>query len=56
MILDRLERALSTLEIALDTKMKRHIVGGILMSTSLLFGGIAFTVMTLKMEGNKNER
>ena len=32
----------------LDTKRKRHIMGGVLLSTSLFFGGLAFTVLTLK--------
>lgn len=48
--MDRLERILSMLDDSLDTKKKRHIAGGILMSISLLFGGLAFTVMTLKSE------
>lgn len=38
------------LDISLDTRKKRHIVGGVLMSVSLLFGGLALTVMTLKQE------
>ena len=38
------------LDHALNTKKKRHIAGGILMSISLLFGGLAVTVMTLKTE------
>lgn len=49
-ILDRLERVLNMLDHALNTKKKRHIAGGILMSISLLFGGLAVTVMTLKTE------
>lgn len=32
----------------LDSKRKRHITGGILLSASLLFGGLALTVMTIK--------
>lgn len=48
--MDRLERIISMLDHSLDTKKKRHIAGGILMSVSLLFGGLAFTVMTLKSE------
>ena len=43
------------LDMALETKGKRHIVGGVLVSLSLLFGGLAFTVMTLKTE-EKNDR
>ena len=34
----------------LDTKKKRHTVGGILMSVSLFFGGLAVTVVTIKKE------
>lgn len=32
----------------LDTQRKRHIVGGILLSVSFLFGGLAVTVFTIK--------
>lgn len=46
---------LSTLDFSLDTRRKRHIAGGILMSVSLLFGGLAVTVMSLKMEEIKHE-
>ena len=35
---------------ALNTKKKRHIAGGILVSVSLLFGGLAITVISLKNE------
>lgn len=38
----------------LDTKKKRHVVGGILMSISLFFGGLAITVVTINKEV-KNE-
>lgn len=48
--MDRLEALLSMLDYTLETKKKRHITGGILLSVSLLFGGLAFTVMTLKEE------
>ena len=44
------------IEQVLDTKQKRHIVGGVLMSVSLLFGGLALTVMTLKMEEKEDEQ
>ena len=53
--MNRLEAFLSVLDYSLDTKKKRHIAGGILLSVSLLFGGLAFTVMTLKMEDIINE-
>lgn len=51
----RFEAFISMLDNSLDTKKKRHIAGGILLSISVLFGGFAFTVMTLKMEGNGHE-
>lgn len=50
MNLDKLERVLYMLEESLNTKTKKHIAGGILMSISLLFGGLAITVMTLQKE------
>ena len=53
--MDRLERILSMLDHALVTKKKRHMAGGILLSVSLLFGGLAFTVMTLKHDENDKE-
>lgn len=47
------------LDHSLNTRKKRHIAGGILMSVSLLFGGLAITVITLKQEdadkGNPDE-
>lgn len=46
----RLEDILLVLDQSLDTPKKRHIAGGVLMSISLLFGGLALTVMTLKTE------
>jgi hypothetical protein len=48
--MDRLEGILSMLDYSLNTRRKRHITGGILMSISLLFGGLAITIMTIKTE------
>lgn len=48
--MDRVEEFLAALDYSLNTRRKRHIVGGILMSVSLLFGGIAITIMTIKNE------
>jgi len=45
-----LENLIRMLDDVLDTKRKRHITGGILLSMSALFGGLAFTVMTIKSE------
>lgn len=46
--MERLEALLSMLDYSLNTKKKRHIAGGLLLSISMLFGGLAFTVMTMK--------
>ena len=53
--MDRLGEIVSMLDHALNTRTKRHIAGGVLMSISLLFGGLAITIMTLKTEENSNE-
>ena len=53
--MDRLEAILASLDYALNTRKKRHIAGGVLMSISLFFGGLAFTVVTLKTEEQTNE-
>ena len=44
------------LDLSLDTKKKRHIAGGVLMSISLLFGGLALTIITLKTEDEEREK
>lgn len=43
------------LDETLNTRAKRHIAGGVLLSISLLFGGLAVTIMTIKTEDNPNE-
>ncbi|EDS21592.1 hypothetical protein CLOSS21_01556 [Clostridium sp. SS2/1] len=48
--MDRLSDILSLLEYSFDSKEKRHIAGGILISMSLLFGSLAFTIITLRTE------
>ena len=51
----RLEDLIEMLDQALNTKTKRHITGGVLLSISLLFGGLAVTIMTLKSEDIERE-
>ena len=48
--MDELKRFIAGLDYVLDTKRKRHIMGGILLSASMLFGGLALTVMTIKVD------
>lgn len=51
----KLEDLVEMLDHALNTKTKRHITGGVLLSISLLFGGLAITIMTLKTEETERE-
>lgn len=51
--MERFEMLLDLLDDSLDTKRKRHITGGILMSVSLFFGGLAITIISIN---NKEER
>lgn len=53
--MDRLNYVVAMLERTLGTRSKRHILGGALVSVSLLFGGLALTVMTLKTEHEEDE-
>ena len=48
--MNRFKEYLSLIDDSLRTKRKRHILGGIFMSSSLLFWGLMITVLTLKME------
>lgn len=54
--MERLANILTMLDYTLDTKKKRHLAGGILLSVSLLFAGLTFTVMTTKTEENEDEQ
>nr|DAJ79341.1 MAG TPA: hypothetical protein [Caudoviricetes sp.] len=54
--MDRFSDFVSGMDYILDTNKKRHITGGILLSISMLFGGLALTVMTIKEEEKDNEK
>lgn len=57
--MERIGHLISMIDHILDTKKKRHLAGGILASVSLLFGGLAITVLTVKSEdeeGDNNEQ
>lgn len=49
------ENFISMLDYVLDSKTKRHITGGILLSVSALFGGLALTVVTMKKEDEEDD-
>lgn len=53
--MDVLENILYAIDSVLNTKRKRHVTGGIMLSVSLLFGSLAFTVVTIKSEENDDE-
>ena len=53
--MELLENILCNIDLVLDSQRKRHIVGGVLLSVSMLFGGLAVTVMTIKKEDDENE-
>lgn len=48
--MEKLDHIVAMLEKTLGTRSKRHILGGALISVSLLFSGLALTVMTLKID------
>ena len=52
--MERLDDILELLDYTLNAKKRRHVIGGALLSISLLFGGLAFTIITLKMEDEQN--
>lgn len=53
--MDSLENIFLFLDYLTDTSRKRHVVGGVLMSVSLFFGGLAFTMMTIKGDDNEQK-
>lgn len=53
--MNSLENIFLFLDYLTDTQRKRHMIGGVLMSVSLFFGGLAFTLMTVK-EGEDHEQ
>ena len=53
--MDGIGNFISMMDYILDTKRKRHITGGILLSASLLFDGLALTVMTIQNEEDEDE-
>ena len=53
--MDIFENIVYAIDCMLDTKRKRHIIGGVLLSASALLGGLAFTVITIKNEENDDE-
>lgn len=56
MLVENIEKTIGMLDYSSNTKRKRRIIGGILASVSLLFGGMAFTILTLKEEKKDEQK
>lgn len=52
--MELLDDFISTIDDMLDSKRKRHITGGILLSAALLFGGLAITVVTINSDDEED--
>ena len=50
-----LENLLSMIDDILNTKRKRHITGGILISLAALFGGLAATALSIRPEEKEED-
>lgn len=50
------ESLISTIDTLLDTRIGRHIIGGVLVSFSMLFGGLAITALTVRPEDKEKHR
>lgn len=48
--MERAKKLLTTIEHLVASKTKRHIIGGILMSASIFLGGLAATVLSVKVD------
>lgn len=48
--MDKFTNIIFILDDVLSENRRKHILGGVLLSVSMFFGGIAFTVMTIRNE------
>lgn len=53
--MERLEILLELFDEALNTKKRRYVIGGILMSVSLFFSGLSVTVLLIDKEERGDE-
>ena len=53
MIFESFESIINIMDYAINTKRRRHLVGGMLLSVSFLFGGLALTTMTMDLGKEK---
>ena len=52
--MESIANLISMLDYVVDSKRKRHITGGLLLSAALLFGSMAITIMSIKDEEDDN--
>lgn len=53
--MDIIMEVMSTIDYMLETETRQHIIGGALLSASIFFGGLAFTIMTMSSRKNRKE-
>lgn len=53
--MDYAKRLISTLEQLVDTRSKKHIVGGVLLSAAIFLSGLAVTALSIKIKEESNE-
>lgn len=51
--MERLEYTMDIVNQITGNKRRRHIIGGVLLSVAMLFGGLAVTVLTIRAEENE---
>ena len=51
--MEGLDNIIEIIDYMLNTRRKRHIIGGILISMSAMFGGLAITAITIKQEDER---
>ena len=48
--MERTKKLLSTIEHLISTKRRRYIIAGVLLSAALFAGGLAATVLSIKID------
>ena len=54
--MERTKKLLSTIEHLISTRRRRHIVAGALLSIALFAGGLAGTVLSIKVDETEYEQ
>lgn len=47
-------QTIDAIDLMLDTRKKRHIVGGVLISLAFMLGGLAITALTIKEDTDED--